>query len=827
MLRGRVLVIGTVAASKGLLEQLSTSGYFCASAEGAQTAVTVARELKPDLILLVGGGPAERKAVEALRSEVGLSDLPILAHRGAVKPESVKRLPIEDWVHSPDELGLRVEHALRAKRLVERDTQQRRRMETLLEITQAATSSLELEEVLRIAVDRIAKVVEADRCSVVLVEGSSPRLARVVASREIPDAPPFQLDLARYPELRKALETRQSVLVDDAASDPLMKEVRKDILPLGVKSVLVQPLVAHDDLLGALFLRMSRADDSFDADEREFVSAVAGALSNSVRNAQMHTALRRKRDDLELAYVDRYRELSEANRRLKELNRLKDEIIAVCSHDIRAPLQVLLGHGRLLLDANMEPAQRMSTEAIVRQGKKILDLVETLLDRGRGDGARYFLQPRLLDVAVLCQETTAELEILAAQRQVKLRAETPESLNVIGDEVKLRQVLQNLVTNALHHAKEGGEVCIRTQRMKRPDGDAVRVCVEDDGPGIPKDQRQIVFDRYHQNRPGGIGLGLSICREFIDLHGGEIWAESGTDESPTGTRLIFTLPMAERVQPTAPAREPSTVQEVPRVLVVEDEPEIAAIVAEILRTRYRVEVARDGAEGLAKARSLHPDLIVMDVFLPKLDGLDAVMALKASTDTSEIPVILLSAHQGVADKVKAMDLGAVDYLAKPFHALELLSRAERALRLSDTERQLTRSQHLLRRAGTDPESGMLDRPGFLSRLDQELSRATRYQRALALAALVPTVPVKDKVRVCAALIRQKLRAPDVLAHLGDGRFVLALPEFSIEAGRQSLLRVAQEVQEETGVGFQVFVHSVEPVGAQPEALFEMLLKQMV
>ena len=166
-----------------------------------------------------------------------------------------------------------------------------------------------------------------------------------------------------------------------------MAEVRPAITSLGVRSILVQPLVCHDELLGALFLRISHGSEGFNRDEQEFAQAVGAALANCIRNARMHTALKRKRDELELAYVERYRELSEANRRLKDLNRLKDEIIAVCSHDLRAPLQVLLGHGRLLLEGELDALQKQSAEAMIRQGRKILSLVESLLERGKGDVA--------------------------------------------------------------------------------------------------------------------------------------------------------------------------------------------------------------------------------------------------------------------------------------------------------------------------------------------------------------------------------------------------------------------------------------------------------
>ncbi|HVE87228.1 MAG TPA: ATP-binding protein, partial [Myxococcales bacterium] len=678
--------------------------------------------------------------------------------------------------------------------------------------------------IMRIAVDKICKGITADRCSVVLVEGQGPRSARVVATRENASLTALSLDLIKYPELRRALETRQTIYVEDARADPLMDEVRPDIAPLGLKSILVQPLICQDDLLGALFLRLSRAEGEFGREEQEFLKAVSGALANSIRNSRLHAALKRKRDDLESAYVDRYRELNEANRRLKELNRLKDEIIAVVSHDLRAPLQVLLGHARLLLGSKLDAEQQLSGEAMLRQGRKILDLVESLLERGRGEQARVSLDPVQLDVAELCKETTSDLSILARDKGITLRAETPESLLVLGDEVKLREVLTNLIGNAVQHAKS--RVVVRAQRLRRPDGEAARVLVQDDGPGLKESQIHLVFDRYRHG-PGGVGLGLAICKEFVELHGGEIWAESPQDG---GTWFIFTVPLAQVVVTRKnEALVPPPVHEHAehiRVLVVEDEPQIAAVLEEILRSRYRVEVARDGSEGLAKARALHPDLVVMDVFLPKLDGLDCAVALKSTPDTADIPVILLSAHQGVAEKVRALNLGAIDYMHKPFQALELLTRTERALTLRNAERELERSQNMLRRAGSDPETGLFDRVGLVARLEQERSRSKRYGRSLSLAVMQPSsTPPKDLIRGGASLIRSRLRAPDVVGHLGDGVYGVALPECMPEDARTVLGRLIPELQELTGSHYRIQVVDLMAQDRGSDTVIEAMLAE--
>ncbi len=818
-LRGRVLVVGTRTASEALRGRLLANGFVCDVAEAVEAVPGLAASLQPEVILMASTPKQAAELLEGLRGLSLLRHVPVLADVSRSRSsEALKKLSVDGFIRSAEEMVPRVEEALRAGRLRESEERTRLRMGMLLEISQAATSSLELEEILRIAVDKVGRVTGSDRCSVVLVEGSHARTGTVVATQEDPSLVRLEIEISRYPELRRSLETRQSVLIETAENDPLMAEVRPNIAPLGVRSILVQPLICQDDLLGALFLRHSREGTQFGRDEQEFAQAVAGVLANSIRNARLHTALKRKREDLELAYVERYRELSDANRRLKELNRLKDEIIAVCSHDLRAPLQVLLGHGRLLLESPITPEQKQSVDAMLRQGRKILGLVESLLEKGKGEAARLSIEPRRLDMGQLCKESTTELNILASQRGVTLRAEAPESLMLIGDEVKLHEVLQNLITNAIHHAKDSGQVVVRALRLTRPDGDAVKITVQDDGAGIPPNELHLVFDRYRHG-PKGTGLGLAICKEFVELHGGEIWAETPPEG---GCTFVFTLPMAQEApRKKAPEREEKEQQ--PRVLVVEDEAEIAAVLAEVLRSRYRVEVARDGQEGVAKVRNLRPDLVVMDVFLPKLDGLEATVALKSSSDTAHIPIILLSAHQGVAEKVRALNLGAVDYMSKPFKAMELLSRTERALKSPAPEPEVERSSAVLMRSIGDQGSHPLyDKRTLVAKLEVEASKSRRYHQPLSVAVLRPERSLMEMPRGVGEVLRKGLRNQDAVAHMGSGVFAIMLPECGVEGARAVIHRLLPELQAVSGVAFQQAVVDVSQDSDAVDIILEKL-----
>ena len=700
----------------------------------------------------------------------------------------------------------------------ERELRIAERMAMLLDITQAATSSLELEQILKIAVQKVSQVLPTDRCSVVLVDSPSSTQAVVMATRERDDYHPITIDLSKYPELRRSLQTREATYIEDALEDPLMADVMPAIAPLAVQSILVQPLISQDDLVGALFLRLSRRRGAFGPEEKEFAKAVAAALANSVRNAKLHASVQKKRDDLELAYVERYRELTEANRRLRELARFKDELIAIISHNLRAPLQVTLGHGRMLEDANLPGDLRTSAEAIVRQSRKILKMVESLLERGKGEQARVALDVQLLDMGRVARDCAFELEILAAERGVTLKAHSPERLPVMGDELKLREVLQNLITNGLEHAAKKGTVLVEGEVLHRPDGPVVKIVVQDDGPGMPEEQMHLVFDRYRHG-PGGTGLGLAICKEFVELHGGEIWAERPADG---GCAFVFTVPLAQADRKAVPKLQ-AVSSEQPRVLIVEDEPDIAAVLEGILRKRYRVEVARDGREGVAKVHALHPDLVVMDVFLPHLDGLDAVMSLKASSDTADIPVILVSAQVGVADRVRALNLGAVDYLAKPFHASELLQRAERALAVNRRAGAAAGEPEPPASGVADAATGLLDRRGLVARLTQEAARARRYGRPLSLAVARTDAVHPDLLRTAAARMRERLRQPDVLAHLGEGTFAALLPECTSEQAMAVFSRVESDLRASTSLHCTVEVAEV-PGRELPEAVLEHLLE---
>ena len=228
--RGRVLVIGARTASEVLASRLSQSGFQCAVAEDVEGVPQAAGSLQPEVILLATAAKRAAETLEGLRGMAQLRNVPVVADATRMRSaETLKKLAVDGVIRGAEELVPRLEAALRAGRLRETEERTRLRMGMLLEITEAATSSLELDAILRIAVDKVGRVTGSDRCSVVLVEGAHARTGTVVATQEDPSLVQLQIEISRYPELRRALETRQPVLIERAENDPLMAEVRPNI----------------------------------------------------------------------------------------------------------------------------------------------------------------------------------------------------------------------------------------------------------------------------------------------------------------------------------------------------------------------------------------------------------------------------------------------------------------------------------------------------------------------------------------------------------------------------------------------------------------------
>lgn len=494
-------------------------------------------------------------------------------------------------------------------------------LEALLQIAEAATSHLDLEELLRVVVSKVAEVVQVDRCSALLVEDGIEQ-AIVIASHDVPDLRRLPIDIDRYPEIRKALESKAHVVVEDALTDPLMSQVRQYLVEKPVASLVVAPLVAQGDAVGALFLRLARST-AFGPHEQAFVRAVASTVANSVRNARLHSSVRKRRDELQAAYQERYEELQRLNEQLREANRIKDELLAVCSHDLRAPLNVLLGHTRLLQRRMEQTPQHKSVTVIERQARRILQLVERILIRSKGKHA-WALAVEPLDLAPCVREIAADFAALAEEKGVTIQVVGEAAAQVQADESAIRQILENLISNAVAYTHP--QTTVEVEVVPSAHSAAwCRVEVRDRGPGVSPDELPLVFERYRQGDAGeGVGLGLAICKELVELHGGEI---SVALRQGGGAVFSFTLP-------TGPC--PTTRSHA--LLVVAEAGERRDSLGARLGERFSISYAGTGSEGVAQAARVLPDVVVVDAAM----GADArrfAEEIRRQPGLGEVPTI--------------------------------------------------------------------------------------------------------------------------------------------------------------------------------------------
>ena len=374
--------------------------------------------------------------------------------------------------------------------------------------------------------------------------------------------------------------------------------------------------------------------------------------------------------------------LKESNLRLIEANKHKSVFLASMSHELRTPLNAILGFSELLIDSSNgqfpPETRRRFLEQIHSSGKQLLGLINDILDLSKIEAGQMELRLQPVAIADVVQQVLSTVEPLAAHKSITVSAPDREAGTITADPGKVRQMLLNLVANAVKFTPDGGSVTVRATRLD----DTVELSVADNGIGIAAADQQRVFEEFQQVDSGvgraqsGTGLGLALTRRFAKLHGGDVRVQS---ELGKGSVFTISLPV-EAVVVTPASRLPvlpaaTSPDGRPLVLVVEDDPPAAELLCrQIERAGFRTEVARTGGEGLAKARDRRPAAITLDILLPDLDGWEVLTRLKRDEATSQIPVVVVSV---VDNPELGIALGALDYFVKPVAPRELMERLAR------------------------------------------------------------------------------------------------------------------------------------------------------
>jgi len=478
------------------------------------------------------------------------------------------------------------------------------------------------------------------------------------ATRLVGGAAAVQFDANRKPTAFRGLDARQ---IDELAArvSRLDRGVSRITLSGEETSVIALP-VAGLSGSGTLVVLSGPFTPGFGGDEmnrtQQLMSAFVTALDRRHLMAQ----------------------LEQRNVALQEANRHKSVFLANMSHELRTPLNAIIGFSELLTDAREgqfdDATRKRFLSQILTSGKHLLGLINDILDLSKVEAGQMELRLSLVSVAEAVDQVSKTIEPLVAKKNITLLAKVDGAGEVLADGGKLKQMLLNLVSNAIKFTPEDGTVTIDAMRTK----DTVEISVADTGIGIAEADLKQIFQEFHQVDPGpgrkheGTGLGLALTKRFAALHGGDVRVTSRVDK---GSVFTLVLPVHARVQPPSEHARAGAVNghgSGPLVLVVEDDPAAAELLTrQLTNAGYRTEVARSGNDALERARRLKPAAITLDIIMPELDGWEVITRLKSDEATSGIPIVVVSV---VDNPELGMALGAIDYFVKPVNSSALVER---------------------------------------------------------------------------------------------------------------------------------------------------------
>lgn len=397
------------------------------------------------------------------------------------------------------------------------------------------------------------------------------------------------------------------------------------------------------------------------------------------------------------------RKLFEANQRLQEIDKLKSEFISMVSHELRTPLTSVLGFSKIIKKRFEEvvlpliPSENPKTEKATRQitsnidviiseGERLTALINDILDLSKMEAGKIEWKQEPVSVAELVNRSISATTALFEQKGLKIVAKIEPNLpEMFGDMDRLMQALINLLSNAVKFTEKGSVSC-----RAEVHGSYIKISVIDTGVGIAEGDQALVFDKFKQlgetitDKPKGTGLGLPICKQIVEQHGGKIWVES---QLGRGSAFSFTVPIMPKTETdikminmeslvkhlklhTMENRLPNDSNQ-KSIMIVDDEANIREYLRQELEASgYNVREAKDGIEAIAEIKREKPDLILLDIMMPNMNGYEVAAILKNDPETMNIPVVIVSV---VEDRERGLHIGVDRYFTKPVDAEALLS----------------------------------------------------------------------------------------------------------------------------------------------------------
>jgi len=459
------------------------------------------------------------------------------------------------------------------------------------------------------------------------------------------------------------------------------------------------PLITQGELKGVLEI-FDKTELYPDNEWVEFLDTLAGQAAIAIDNAQLFEGLQRSKLELEQRVAERTTELNRTNLELERANRAKDEFLANMSHELRTPLNSILGLSESLLEqrrGTLNEDQQRSLRIIASSGNHLLELITDILDLSKIEAGKFEYHPQLISVDELCRSSLAFISGQATKKSIQVIYQNKAALaNIPADPRRLKQILINLLSNAVKFTQDRGQITLHVEANLEQD--RIEFSIIDTGPGIAEENMRQLFQPFVQldgslNRQfDGTGLGLTLVQKLTDLHGGSVEVQS---EVGKGSRFTVCLPLGietvELLNETQRVGDLSGTQLQEKgqhndiastlegathttILIAEDNAANIITVGDFLESYgYDIVVAHDGAEAIEQAEVVRPNIILMDIQMPVMNGLDAMARLRTNPIFASTPIIALTALAMPGDRERCLKAGATEYMSKPISLKILLN----------------------------------------------------------------------------------------------------------------------------------------------------------